>query len=318
MRLPLLSLAALGGLGALLLRRTHDQIVANPDPAPPAVIGTDPPGRTRWIDRPDGTRIRVVEAGEGPTVVLAHGFGVSILAWSLVQPALVEAGYHVVAFDWRGHGRTTIGTDGVQPEVIAEDYVAVFEEMDLTDAVLVGHSTGGYLAIATLLDHPAFADRLAGLVLFGSFAGEALKDAPQNRLQIPLIKSGVFGAVLRTELIGLPFAASIYGPDPSPAACRAFLEDFQQTDLEGVLPLLDRLATTGFYDRMGEIDVPTVVVCGEHDHTTPRWHSEALGRDIPGARNVWVAGGGHGINWSHPESLVEVVNSLSSSAAPMS
>ena len=152
MRLPLLSLAALGGLGALLLRQTHDQIVANPDPAAPEVIGPDPPGRTRWIDRPDGTRIRVVEAGEGPTVVLAHGFGLSILAWSLVQPALVEAGYHVVAFDWRGHCRTTIGADGVQPEVIAEDYVAVFEEMDLTDAVLVGHSTGGYLAIAALLD----------------------------------------------------------------------------------------------------------------------------------------------------------------------
>lgn len=311
MRLPIVSLAALGGLTALLLRRTHRRIVANPDPAPPGVIGTDPPGRTRWIDRPDGTRIRVVEAGEGPTVVLAHGFGVSIMAWSLVQPALVEAGYRVVAFDWRGHGRTTIGADGVQPEVIAEDYVAVFEELDLTDAVLVGHSTGGYLAIATLLDHPTFADRLAGLVLFGSFAGEALKDAPQNRLQIPLIKSGAFGALLRHELLGLPFAASIYGPDPSPAACRAFLEDFQQTDLDGVIPLLDRLSTTGFYDRLGEIDVPTVVVCGEHDHTTPRWHSETLGRDIPGARNVWVAGGGHGINWSHPESLVEVVESLS-------
>ena len=48
------------------------------------------------------------------------------------------------------------------------------------------------------------------------------------------------------------------------------------------------------------------------------WDHDASSRDIPGARNVWVAGGGHGINWYHPESLAEVVNSLSSAAAPMS
>ena len=64
-------------------------------------------------------------------------------------------------------------------------------------------------------------------------------------------------------------------------------------------------------DRAGlfEIMVPTVVVCGDRDQTTSRWHSEQLGVRIPEARNVWVEGKGHLLNWEAPESLVAAVRS---------
>lgn len=304
------TLAALGAAGFGAARWNLQRLRSNPDPFDLETLRRDPEGETVWIDRPDGTRVRAVVAGEGPTVLLSHGYGVSLKEWNVVMPRLVEAGHRVVAFDWRGHGRTSIGSDGMTPEAIAGDYAAIMEHFDVTDAVLVGHSTGGYLAITTLLEQPEVSGRLAGLVLLASLAGDALKDAPQNQAQIPLIRSGVMERIARTDLLGMPFAASIWGPDPSPAACRVFLEEFTSQDHKQLLPLLERLATTGYYDRLGEITVPTVVICGEQDSTTPRWHSEAMGRDIPHASNVWVPDAGHMLNWQAPEALVSAVAEL--------
>lgn len=305
-RIPVL-LAAAGTAAAVRALRAFD---ANPDPADPSVLRADPPGETVWVDREDGTRIRAVVAGEGPTVVLAHGYGMTLREWNLVQPRLVDLGHRVICFDLRGHGESTIGNDGIEPEVIAGDYLAVLEHFDVTDAVLVGHSTGGYLAIATLLEHPAAATRLRGLVLFASLAGDAVKDAPQTRLQIPLIQSGVLQASLRFGPAGKAFAASIYGPNPSPTACQVFLDIFAATDHKALVPLMERLAHTSFYDRLHEIDLPTVVITGEEDQTTPRWHAEAMGDGIPGATNVWVPGAGHALNWSHPDVLVDEVTAM--------
>lgn len=304
-------LATVGAVGFGVARWNLARLSSNPDPFDLETLRRDPPGETVWVERPDGTRIRTVVDGNGPTVLLAHGYGVSLREWNVVMARLVERGHRVIAFDWRGHGRTTIGRDGLTPEAVAGDYVAVMDRFDVHDAVLVGHSTGGYLAIATLLEHPQVAERLRGLVLFASLAGDALKDAPQNQVQIPLLRWGVMDRIVRTELLGMPFAASIVGPGASPAICRAFLEEFAAQDHQQLLPLLERMARSGYYDRLGEIDVPTVVICGERDSTTPRWHSEAMGRDIRGARTVWVPDAGHMLNWQHPDILVTTVTEFS-------
>lgn len=311
----LVGLAALGALGYGAAKRQVSRIESNPDPASAAELRAELTGDVTWIDRPDGTRMRTIVDGVGPDVVLLHGYGVSMRAWNLVQTALVAQGHRVIAADWRGHGQTNIGSDGIQPEVVAADIAAMLGLHDVRDAVLVGHSTGGYISIVTLLEHPETAERLRGLVLFASLAGDAAKDAPQTRLLIPLITSGVLQRMLQHESFALPFAASIYGPNPSPTACRVFIEDFLSNDHTALVPLLQRLAHTSFYARLGEIDVPTVVVCGEEDQTTPRWHSEQMGAGIPGARNVWVAGHGHGMNWSAPTVLVDLIAELHSVGA---
>ncbi len=258
--------------------------------------------------------MRTVVAGDGPDVVLLHGYGVSMREWNVVQARLLERGHRVVCVDWRGHGGSTIGTDGITPEVIAEDVEAVMAHHDVRDAVLVGHSTGGYVAIATLLGQPAAAERIRGLVLFASLAGDAAVDAPQTAAQIPLITSGVLQRIVANDTAGLLFAASIYGPGAPPIACEVFLEEFLSQDHEALVPLLQRLATTSFYDRLDQIDVPTVVVCGEEDSTTPRWHSERMGSDIPDARNVWVPDAGHMLNWQAPDVLLDAIASLTADA----
>lgn len=311
MRKILTGTVALGVAGYLLAKRNLEQIRANPDPFDLATMSRDPEGETVWVHRPDGTRIRTVVAGQGPTVVLAHGYGVSLKEWNVVMGQLVEKGRRVIAFDWRGNGQTTIGRDGLTPETVAGDYKALLEHFDVQDGVLVGHSTGGYLSIATLIEHPEAAERLSGLVLCASLAGDAIVDAPQNRLQIPLIQLGIMEAVARTDLLGYPFAASVFGPNPSPAACRVFLDEFAAQNHTRLVPLLKRLANTSYYDRLHLIDLPTVVICGEQDTTTPRWHSELMGSSIPGARNVWVPDAGHMLNWQATEELVDAITNVS-------
>lgn len=307
--------AAVAGIGATVgARRAAATIRDNIDPFPEDVLRADVVGDEHVVSRPDGTRVRTVVAGEGADVVLLHGYGVSMREWNVVQARLLERGHRVLCVDWRGHGGSTIGADGITPEVIAEDIDAVLEHHDVQDAVLVGHSTGGYVAIATLLGQAAAAQRIRGLVLFASLAGDAAVDAPQTAAQIPLITSGLLQRLVARETPGLLFAASIYGPGAPPVACSVFLEEFLAQDHQALVPLLQRLATTSFYDRLDRIEVPTVVVCGEADSTTPRWHSERMGADIPNARNVWVPDAGHMLNWQAPEVLLDAVASLTEGA----
>ena len=293
-----------------LLCRHVAQIKHNPDPIPLAALTEDPKGTTTMLVRPDGGTIRTIAAGAGPTVLLAHGFGLSLKEWNIVMTRLVEQGYRVIAFDQMGHGKSTIGSSGLDAVQMAANYKQVLEEYEVTDGVLVGHSMGGFLALATLLNFPKVADRLKGLVLFASTAGDVNKGAPQNKVQIPLLKSGLMTSWLKHDLIGFPFGSSILGQTPSPAMIRAFVDDFLAQDHSQLLPIVGELVETSYYDRLAEVTLPTVVICSRKDRITPVWHSEVLGRDIPNARNVWVENCGHLLNWEAPESLLQTVREL--------
>lgn len=305
----LVTTLGLSAVGHGLARRKARAIQSNPDPIPYDVLRMLPPADEREVVRPDGTRIHVRVDGEGPTVVLAHGYGIHLGEWNVVWTRLRALGFRCVAFDLRGHGRSTIGHEGVGSGPMAGDYAAVLDALELEDVILVGHSTGGFLGVRAILDH-GIGERLRGFVLFASTAGDILRGSPQNRLQLPLIRLGIMQRIARSPTYGWLFGASLCGERPSPAAIRWFNEMFVAQAHDRIFPILDVLGKESYYDRLGGIHVPTVVICGEEDRSTPRWHSEQLGARIPGARNVWVHGKGHLLNWEAPESLVEVVESL--------
>jgi non-heme chloroperoxidase len=309
-RLLLLTSVGLGAIVHGFATRKARELQAGHDPVSYDLLREEPPGEDQIITRPDGTRIRVRTAGSGPTVVLAHGYGVTLLEWNLIWTQLLEIGCRCVAFDLRGHGRSTIGADGIGSTQMAGDYEAVLTELDIQDAVLVGHSTGGFLAIKAMLEHPEIAERLRGFVAFASTAGDILRGSPQNRLQLPMIQFGIMEWISRSPTYSWMFGASLCGDSPSPAMIRAFNEVFAAQHHRGMTSLIRALADESYYDRLSEIMVPTVVVCGDRDQSTPRWHSEQLGVRIPEARNVWVEGKGHLLNWEAPESLVAAVRSL--------
>jgi pimeloyl-ACP methyl ester carboxylesterase len=313
MRRTLLTLgaasAAAGG-AVLAARSAAARIQALPDPVSLERLRQEPKGDVRTVECPDGTALRIVVAGAGPTVVLAHGIGLSVLEWNLVWDILVERGYRVVAFDQRGHTRSTIGADGIGSRAMAGDYLTVLEAVDAHDAILVGHSMGGFLALAAVLEVPGVAERLDGLVLVGTFAGNLFGGTPRDRAKALLLRTGLpQWAVARSPTAATLLGATFFG-EPSPAMVRAMLDTFLAQNVGPVRPILGLFATEDRYDRLAEIDLPTVVICGRKDRAAPPRHSQRLATGIPGARLVWVERKGHMLNWEAPEVIVDAVTSL--------
>lgn len=302
-----------GALGWGGIRALVGWIERNPDPFTREELLAEPQGEQITITRPDGTVLHALTSGGlGPPVVFVHGYTGSVDEWNFAWDKLVSKGFRVIAFDQRGHGRSTLGSDGIGSAVMAADVAAVLEHFDVRDAVLVGHSMGGFIGIRALLDYPELAQRLRGVVLFATWAGRVLDGAPQNRLQIPLMEYGVLQQLLRSNTVGVLLGAAQCGSRPSPAMISAFVESFRRhLERHGPLtPIVRAFSREDRYPQLGEITVPTVVMVGSADRTTPPSHSDRLATGIPGARLVTVPHAGHLLNWEAVDELVEVIESL--------
>jgi pimeloyl-ACP methyl ester carboxylesterase len=303
---------ATGLVGWAGARAIVTRIERNPDPFSRERLLAEPEGEEILVTRPDGTVLRALVAGQGPTVVFVHGYTASLVEWNFAWEELQARGFRIIAFDQRGHGGSTLGSDGIGSEPMAADIAAVLEHFDVRDGVLVGHSMGGFVTIRAMLDHAELAQRLRGLVLFATWAGRVLDGAPQNRLQIPLMERGVLQRFLQSKTVAVLFGAAQCGSRPSPAMISVFLELFNQhLDEHGpLIPIVRAFSREDRYPRLAEIAVPTVVMVGSADRTTPPSHSRRLADGIPGARLVTVRDAGHLLNWEGADELADVIESF--------
>ena len=269
-------------------------------------------GTETYIERPDGTKLRTVSVGSGErTAVLAHGYGFAADEWNLIAPKVAAEGFRVVAFDQRGHGGSSIGSDGIGSTQMASDYGAVLETYELDDAILVGHSMGGFLAIAFLLGNDAEATRRVGrLLLMATFAGDVSRKNPQNRLQIPLIKSGILQRLLGFGPVAKAFTKSLVGDGFEPEMADAFMASFLEADHGDLVPILSAMVDENRYSRLGELDLPCTIVIGTKDKTTPPFHTNDLHTGIAGSKLVSLPGMGHALNWEAPDAIVKEIVEL--------
>jgi len=268
-------------------------------------------GDVRVVTQEDGTRIHTVVAGSGPTVVLAHGFAIDSNEWNVIAADLVARGRRVVAFDQRGHGRTTIGRDGIGTRQMAGDYAAVLAAYDVSDAVLVMHSMGGFIGVRFLVENSELVARhLRGAMLVATFAGDVNRDNPQNKMQIPLIRSGILPKLVATELVGKPFARTLMGDGRTDAMVESFLTMFRGQKLGPLVPILEAMVQENRYPQLGTIALPTTILVGTKDKTTPPFHTEELHRGIAGSRLVRVPGAGHTVNWEAADVIVAEIEAL--------
>ena len=116
----------------------------------------DHPQRHRTVTTPAGTRIHLVEQGDGPLVLLIHGFPESWYSWRRQLPALADAGYRAVAVDVRGYGRSSKPGDVAAYRMVelVEDVVAVVEALGEQEAIVLGHDWGATIAANTAVLRP--------------------------------------------------------------------------------------------------------------------------------------------------------------------
>ena len=124
-----------------------------------------PAANTTSVVRPDGpwthrdvaangARFHIAELGEGPLVLLVHGFPQYWWAWRHQLTALAEAGYRAVAMDLRGVGGSDRTPRGYDPANLALDITGVIRSLGEPDATVVGHGIGGYLAWTAAVMRP--------------------------------------------------------------------------------------------------------------------------------------------------------------------
>jgi pimeloyl-ACP methyl ester carboxylesterase len=254
-----------------------------------------------------GDEIHVVERGQGPAVVLVHGITLSAEAWRFQLHDLPASGYRTVAVDLRGHGQSRGVVQGLTIERLGDDLSEVIEALDLTDAVVVGHSMGGMVVMTMLAGDPVMASgrgRVRGLVLaatsarpvarFGVPAVGALMRAVN-----PVASRGVTlaghlpGGVLPPGDIAYLLTRGAFGARPSARAVELTRQLVSATPAGVVAELAVAMS---LYDRrrdLGRIAMPTSVVVGARDLLTPLSHAKDLARAIPGAHLVVFPDCGH-------------------------
>ena len=265
----------------------------------------------RIVTSNDGTRLSTVSMGSGTPVVLAHGFGIDMHCWNVIADDLVSKGFKVIAFDQRGHGRTNVGSEGVGSRQMVDDYLAVLRAYDVSGGILVGHSMGGFLAIRALIERPTeMARHLRGCVLMATFAGDVNRKNLQNRIQIPMIQSGLMSKLIRSDATAAFFAKSVIGDEKHPAMMDAFTASFRKSNLKQLVPILTAFVKEDRYDQLGNVSMPCRIVVGEKDKTTPPFHTDWLHEGIKGSTLKRIPKMGHMLNWESPEILVGEITAL--------
>ncbi len=272
----------------------------------------------------DGGAIHAVERGSGPAIVLLHGVTLGVGVW-VHQLAALGATHRVVAIDQRGHGSSVAGTDGYSFERMGEDVVEVLAALEVTDAVLVGHSMGGMIALTlAVAGHPGLGRHVGALVLLATAAGPLLP-SPLVRLAAVGVLGGAGRGLRFSERRGrglIPqrdvatwMSRSNFGLRPDPAAveyARRLITAMSPTAMAG---LLGPLFSYDVHDDLSTVDVPTRVVVGDRDLLTPPRMAAVLADGIPGASLTVLEGCGHLLMLEQPTAVDEVLVAASSSAA---
>jgi non-heme chloroperoxidase len=240
----------------------------------PAPLGNNQ-GETHMnmITTKDGTKIYFKDWGTGRPVVFSHGWPLSADAWDAQMIFLGQHGYRVIAHDRRGHGRSEQSWNGNDMDTYADDLANLIEALNLRDATLVGHSTGGGEVARYIGRHGS--KRIAKAVLIGAVPPIMLKTAT-NPGGLPMstfdgIRAGVLGD--RSQFfkdLTIPF----YGynkPDAevSQGVRDSFWLQGMQCSIKGAYDCIKAFSETDFTDDLKKMDVPTLILHGDADQIVP-------------------------------------------------
>jgi len=221
----------------------------------------------------DGTQIYFKDWGTGQPIVFSHGWPLTADAWDPQMVFLAANGYRCIAHDRRGHGRSSQPWSGNDMDTYADDLAALVSALDLTQAVHVGHSTGGG-EVARYLGRHGTA-RVARAVLIGAVPPLMLQTAA-NPGGLPIetfdrIRAGV--SADRSQFfkdLSLPFYGfNRPGAQQSQGVRDSFWLQGMLAGHKSALDCIKAFSETDFTDDLRKIDVPTLIMHGDDDQIVP-------------------------------------------------
>ena len=297
---------ALGAAAAVVgERRLERQWRAEPDPDADGLV-TLPQGRTFEVTTGDGAALAVTDAGDGPLVVLAHGYTGSRGIWAPVARRLVARGHRVVLWDQRGHGESTVGSAGLTIDRLGDDLRDILEAVDAHGAVLAGHSMGGMTVMALIGRHPAVvAERASAVVLVSTAAVLPLTAVG------PGLAAAVVGSRLTTAVMGGPLGPLVarggVGRRPVWSHLDAAARITAATAPETRTELLRSMAAMDLRPGLALCPVPATVVAGSRDGLTLTGLSLDITAHLPHAELVVMRDRGHMLPFEEPDRLADLI-----------
>lgn len=226
------------------------------------------------VTTPDGVDIYYKDWGSGQPIVFSHGWPLSSDDWDAQLMFFVSHGFRVVAHDRRGHGRSAQVADGHDMDHYADDLAAVVNHLNLSDAVHVGHSTGGGEVVRYLTRHGQ--DRAAKAVLISAVPPIMVRTADNPGGLEKSIFDGIQEQVatrrsdfFRSFAEGPFYGYNRPGANPSEGVIanwwRQGMAGGAKAHYDGVVAF----SQTDFTDDLAKITIPTLVMHGEDDQVVP-------------------------------------------------
>jgi non-heme chloroperoxidase len=263
-----------------------------------------------YITTSDGTQLFYKDWGprDAQPIVFSHGWPLSSDAWDRQMLFMLKQGYRVIAHDRRGHGRSDQTDIGNDMDTYADDLAMIMKVLDLHDAILVGHSTGGGEVVHYISRHTSH--RVLKIVLVSA--------VPPIMISTPEWPGGLDIAIfdsLRKELennrsdfyfqLAIPFFGfNRNGANINEGLRQSFWQQGMMGGIVGQYACIHEFSEVDYTSDLRHIDVPTLVIHGDDDQIVPIGHAGQLTAGvIADAKLLVYRNGPHGLAATHGEQL---------------
>ncbi|SOC20305.1 alpha/beta fold hydrolase [Thalassospira xiamenensis] len=270
--------------------------------------------RSSYVETTDGTRIYFKDWGpkDAQPIVFSHGWPLNGDAFEDQMLFLAQKGYRVIAHDRRGHGRSSQPGFGNDMDHYADDLAAVVKELDLKNAIHVGHSTGGGEVARYIGRHGT--ERVAKAVLIGAVTPIMVK-TEWNPNGVPMeVFDGIRAGVQKNRAqLFKDFPAAFYGFNrPEIEDSEGLADTFWLQGMQGSIlaqyECIKAFSETDLREDLKKMTIPTLVIHGDDDQIVPLDTTGKVAAGLlPKGELVIIAGAPHGLCATHKDEINELL-----------
>src|SRR5882757_4591147 len=252
--------------------------------------------RPSFVETDDGASLFYNDWGAGQPVLFTHAWGLNADIWEYQLTELADQGLRCIAYDRRGHGRSTDPGHGYDYDRLADDLAAVINQLDLSDVTLVGFSMGNGEALRYLQRHGSA--RIARLLMVSTIP-------PQTDSNFSAFIAGLKQD--RPAFFAKGVAAFTGGhPAVSPAMTEWVIAQFMRASPKGTIDCMRAISRGDFRADMRAVTVPTLIVHGDKDQVNPLERTaKKVAELIPGCALKVYEEAPHGLVITHRERLAQ-------------
>lgn len=249
----------------------------------------------------NGISLSYGDAGQGPAVVLLHGFPLSRDMWSPQEEALAQAGFRLVTPDLRGFGESDAPEGPYSMSLFSDDVIALLDHLEIDRAVIGGMSMGGYILLDLLERYP---ERAAAAVFITTRSTADSKPAKADRRAL-LERTKKNGTRTMAEIASSILLAG-ETLEHNPQLVRTVYRWMTSTDIRGIEGALQALLDRKDYSStLGAFDLPSLVIGADQDSAVQQEDIRALTEGLPASELCMISRAGHMVNLEQPEAFNE-------------